>query len=558
MDHLTLLFDNLKALGGKKLAALGLTFALVVGMVALAAYYLSRPSFEVLYAGLDREDVSRIGAALKSSGVAFDVNPEGNAVSVPYGQTAQARMLLAERGLPQSANAGYELFDKVGALGLTSFMQEVTRVRALEGELARTIQLIRGVKAARVHIVMPDEGSFRRAKQPPWASVIIRTEGPDDSSAAQAIRHLVASSLPGMTVDQVTVLNTDGMILSSSDGETTDAVPVKTLALEKNLSKDIQDNIRRTLTPYLRLPNFQVSVRARVNTDRKQTNETIFDPDSRVERSVRTVKESAQSQNNSGAQATSVERNIPQNAANNADTKQANDESKKSEELTNYELSSKTVTTVSGGYTIERLSVAVLINRSAFAEPGKEPPKPENVEKQLKEIELLVSSAAGLNKERGDALKVTAVDFMFNEHEMTPEENPGFIAMLGSHLGSIINALTAIGIAAVIVVFGLAPARRALLAEAQPALQERIEPPSLTDPPMPSFAPPEPQLAIEPAFQNLAPSMLDIPEEGLMPGAALFDGIVGVARESARKKLERLIEQDDAHAAAIMKQWMRS
>jgi flagellar M-ring protein FliF len=161
MDRLTLVLENLKALGGRKLAALGLIFALVVAIVAVAAYLLSRPTFEVLYAGLDREDVSRIGAALKSSGIAFDVNPEGNTVSVPYGQTAQARMLLAERGLPQSANAGYELFDKVGALGLTSFMQEVTRVRALEGELARTIQLIRGVKAARVHIVMPDEGSFR-------------------------------------------------------------------------------------------------------------------------------------------------------------------------------------------------------------------------------------------------------------------------------------------------------------------------------------------------------------------------------------------------------------
>ncbi len=96
MDRLTLILDNLSALGGRKLAALGLTFLLVVGLVSAVAYYLSRPNFELLYAGLDREDVSRIGAALKSSGVAFDVNPEGNAVSVPYGQTSQARMLLAD------------------------------------------------------------------------------------------------------------------------------------------------------------------------------------------------------------------------------------------------------------------------------------------------------------------------------------------------------------------------------------------------------------------------------------------------------------------------------
>lgn len=553
MDRITLLLDNLKALGTRKLAALGLTFALVVAIVSISAYYLSRPTFEVLYAGLDREDVSRIGSVLKSTGIPFDINTEGNAVSVPYGQTAQARMLLAERGLPQSANAGYELFDKVGALGLTSFMQEVTRVRALEGELARTIQLIRGVKAARVHIVMPDEGSFRRAKQPPSASVIIRTEGPDDTSAAQAIRHLVASSLPGMNVDQVTVLNTDGMILSSSDGDATDAVPVKTLTLEKNIQKDIQDNIRRTLTPYLRLPNFQVTVRARVNTDRKQINETIYDPDSKVERSVRTVKESSRSQDSSSAAATTVTNNIPQNGVNNADGKQSNDENKKNEELTNYEMSSKTVTTVSGGYNIEHLSVAVLINRSAFAEPNKEPPKQEAIDRQLKEIEQLISSAAGLKKERGDALKVTAVDFMFNEHEMTPVESPGFVAMLGSHLGSILNMIAALGIAALVVIFGLAPARRALLAESS---TERTEPSPLIGMGDQSFE--------SPTFE--APTFDGIPGlAGATPGGAiamsgptLLEDISERRQDIARRKLEELIQNDEAQAAAVLKQWMRS
>lgn len=407
MDRLNQFMENLKALGARKLLALALIFGLVMSVVSIAAYYLSRPNFETLYAGLDREDIGRIGAALRASGIAFDVNPEGNTVSVPYGQTAQARMLLAERGLPQSANAGYELFDKVGALGLTSFMQEVTRVRALEGELARTIQLIRGVKAARVHIVMPDEGSFRRAKQQPSASVIIRTEGPDDTPASQAIRHLVASSLPGMTVDQVTVLNTDGSILSAADGEPGDTAPVKTLTLEKNIARDIQDNIRRTLTPYLRLSNFQVSVRARVNTDRKQMNETIFDPESKVERSVRTVKENSQSQNNASAASTSVERNMPQAGQNNNDGRQSSDQNRKSEELTNFEMSSKTISTVSGGYNIDNLAVAVLVNRNAFAEAGKPAPKAEDVDRQVKEIEALVTSAAGLKKERGDMLKVT-------------------------------------------------------------------------------------------------------------------------------------------------------
>ena len=137
----------------------------VFAMVGIGSYYLSRPQLEALYTGLSPQDVSRIGAALKEAGIAFDVNAQGTAVLVRYGQTAQARMLLAEKGLPSSANAGYELFDKLGSMGLTSFMQEITRVRALEGEIARTIQAMKGVKAARVHIVMPDAGSFRRTRQ---------------------------------------------------------------------------------------------------------------------------------------------------------------------------------------------------------------------------------------------------------------------------------------------------------------------------------------------------------------------------------------------------------
>lgn len=550
MQKLNLLWQNLMALGAKKLAALALTFVLVLAVMGVAGYYLSRPNFEILYSGLDREDVSRIGAVLKSTAIPFDINPEGNTVSVQFGQSAQARMLLAERGLPQSANAGYELFDKVGALGLTSFMQEVTRVRALEGELARTIQLIRGVKAARVHIVAPDEGSFRRAKQAPSASVVIRTEGPDDSSAAQAIRHLVAASLPGMTIDQVTVLNTDGMILSTSDGDPTDAVPGKTLAMEKSISREIQDNVRRTLTPYLRLANFQVSVRAQINTDRKQINETIYDPDSRVERSVRTIKENSVSQNNTSPNGVSAERNIPQNQAPTGDGKQSNDENKKSEELTNFEVSSKSITTVSGGYAIDNLSVAVLINRAAFTAAGKEAPKQEDLDRQLKEIEQLVTSASGLKKERGDTLKISAVDFVSDEHEMAPVENPGISELLSHNLGSIINAATLLLITALIVIFGLTPATRALLVE---LASERVEPPPLlgSEPELQFEAPLlDPALMDSPLMESMSLPSLDgsgmLPDFGVRP------------LDASRRKLEQLISIDEEQVANLLKQWMHS
>ena len=210
LEQLERLWRSLVALGARRLMAMAVVGLTVFATVGVGSYYLSRPQLETLYSGLTAQDVNRIGAALNEAGIDFDVNSQGTSVLVRYGQTAQARMLLAEKGLPSSANAGYELFDKLGSMGLTSFMQEITRVRALEGEIARTIQAMKGVKAARVHLVLPDAGSFRRTRQSPSASVIVRTESAGDFASAPAIRHLVAAAVPGLTVDQVTVLNTDG------------------------------------------------------------------------------------------------------------------------------------------------------------------------------------------------------------------------------------------------------------------------------------------------------------------------------------------------------------
>src|SRR3954451_2290876 len=179
------LLNNLLELGPRRLMALGLIgFAVLVTVVG-GAYYLSRPEFETLYTSL----------------------------------TMQSRMLLAEKGLPTSANSGYELFDKIGSLGLTSFMQEVTKLRALEGEIARTVQLMKGVKAARIHIVLPVRGSFRAAQQPPSASVVLRTDGAIDPRTAQSIRHLVAAAIPGMTREKVTVRDADGSMLLAEEDE---------------------------------------------------------------------------------------------------------------------------------------------------------------------------------------------------------------------------------------------------------------------------------------------------------------------------------------------------
>ena len=146
-EQIRSIVSNLQGFGPRRLGLMAAIAALVVATIVLGSYYLNKPAYETLYVGLERSDVNQIGLVLGEAGIHFDVASDGTTVLVPAGTTAQARMLLAEKGLPTSANAGYELFDNVGSLGLTSFMQQVTRVRALEGEIARTIQSIQRLKS---------------------------------------------------------------------------------------------------------------------------------------------------------------------------------------------------------------------------------------------------------------------------------------------------------------------------------------------------------------------------------------------------------------------------
>ena len=547
MEQAQRLWANLLQLGGRRLAMLAAIGAAVFAITGLGGYYLSRPAQETLYAGLDRQDVSSIGSTLHDADIPFDVSSDGTSVLVRYGQTAQARMLLAEKGLPHSSNAGYELYDKMGSLGLTSFMQDVTRVRALEGELSRTIQTFAGVKAARVHIVFPDEGSFRRVRQPPSASVVIRAATLDDNHVAQSIRHLVAAAVPGMTVDEVTVLSTDGAILASGDDAASGA-PGKVLDLEKTVDRDIGDSIRKTLAPSVGNDNLQISVSAKVNTDTRQTAETTYNPDTRVERSTRVVKETQNSQNSSSQPPTTASQNLPQAKTPPSDGKQSTEESQKREELNNYEVSSKTTTTVSAGYAIEHLSVAVVINRAVLLKTLGDKPAADAVDRKLADIEQLVATAAGFDKARGDTVKVMAVDFVDAGHDLEPLPEPGILDALLHQSGTLINALVVLLVTGVVVLFVIRPLIRLLAPSAGGTEFADDDPIMLPDP--------------------MAPAMLGDGTGGMtgMDGAPmqldgwseenLIEDVTSRPRRSPQKRLEQMIEFDEEQAAAVLKQWI--
>jgi flagellar M-ring protein FliF len=545
LEQLQNLWSNLLALGTKRLAALGLVGLAVFAAVGFGSFYLSRSDYDTLYAGLTGQDVSRIGAVLKEAGIAFDVNAEGTKIMVRREETAQARMLLAEKGLPSSSSAGYELFDKLGPIGLTSFMQEVTRARAIEGELARTIQSMKGIKAARVHIVLPETGSFRRGRQPASASVVIRTESSADASMTQAIRHLVAAAVPGLSIDEISISNADGTVLASA-GDAASMAGSRKLDLERTVGKDLTDNVRKTLAPYLGLENFQVNVTASLNIDKRLTNETTFDPDSKVERSLRVVKESGKQENSASRQPVGVEQNVPDQTAEGAGGDQSKRTNDRREDLSNYELNTKTVSTTSEGYRIEGMTIAVVLNRKRLLETLGESATPEAIQAKVKEIERLASTAAGFDAKRGDQISVEAVEFAEDLHA-----NGGFdtASLMGPLIGlatGLIKGLTILGLVAIVVLFGLRPITRMLIEQREAQLAGGA-----------LAAGADTMLASEDGVPALDSPSSTAELLGAKVTPNLIEDITSDVMRMSQKRLEQMVALDEEQAANILKQWMR-
>ncbi|MGO6702110.1 flagellar M-ring protein FliF [Rhizobium leguminosarum] len=463
LNQLVQIFKNFGALGRTRLMILGGVGAVSIAIVLAAALFVNKPAQETLYVGLDSPDLNQISMALAEANVDFQVGTDGSSISVPAGMTGKARLMLAERGLPNSANAGYELFDNVGSLGLTSFMQEVTRVRALEGEIARTIQSISGITAARVHIVMPEVGNFRKAEQKPTASVMIRASATTGRSAATSIRHLVASAVPGLDVDDVTILDSAGQLLASGD-EASNSSLNRSLNIVQNVQQEVESNIDKALAPFLGMDNFRSSVTADLNTDAQQIQETTYDPESKVERSVRSTKEAQQSQQKQSDSATTVEQNIPQAApeAGGSAGPESQDKSDKREEQTNYEINSKTTATTRNSYKVEKLSIAVVVNKGRIAKMVGEPADQTKVDAYLAEMQKIVASAAGIDAKRGDVVTVTAMDFLENQLLEDATGGVRVMDMLSRNLAGIINSLAFVAVAFVVVWMGLRPLVRSV------------------------------------------------------------------------------------------------
>ena len=336
---------------------------------------------------------------------------DGSQIYVPQDQVARLRLSLATEGIPSGGSIGYELFDRADALGTTNFVQQINQIRALEGELSRTIRSINQVRSARVHLVMPKREIFSRDRAEPTASVVLALQGSLDKGQVSAIQHLVSSAVPGMKSKNVSVIDSNGELLArGADDDALDTANSEEMrrSYEARLSQSIEQLLAQTLGA----GKVRAEVTADLDFNQITTNKEDFDPDRQVVRSTNSVEETSNAQERQGANNVSVANNTPNPPGQDSNgSSGSTTQTGRTEEIVNYEISKTVRTEVKAGGEVKRISAAVLVDGvTTVAEDGTRTYAARAPE-ELTQIEALVKSAIGFNEARGDVVTITNMKF---------------------------------------------------------------------------------------------------------------------------------------------------
>ena len=391
---------------------------------------MTTPQMVPLFTDLSVDDSASIIKDLERQAVPYQIKSDGAIIMVPKDKVARLRMKLAESGLPKGGGVGYEIFDKTDSLGATTFVQNINHLRALEGELARTIRSIDRVQAARVHLVLPERPLFSRDKADASASIVLKVRGALEPQQVRAVRHLVASAVNGLKPERVSVIDETGKLLA--DGATPDnpfngaSSDERKLAYENRLRGEVETIVSSVVGP----GHARVQINADFDVNRITQTSDKFDPDGRVLRSSQTREEqSATSDNKEGSVSVGTELpggNKPQQPA---DSGSRGDQSRKTEEIVNYEISRTTKTEVIEAGRVNRISAAVLVDGVYSKNDKGEVAYQPRPKEELDRIAALVRSAIGFDAKRGDQVEV--VNLRFAETTPSPiNEVTGWMSYL--------------------------------------------------------------------------------------------------------------------------------
>lgn len=412
--------EFIRTMGPARIAAMGAVAAILVGVFAFIIFRVTAPQMTTLYKDLTLEDSGAIVNELETSGIPFELTHGGGTILVPKEQVARLRMRLAEDGLPTGGSIGYEIFDRTDTLGATSFIQNINHLRALEGELARTISSLDRINAARVHLVLPERQLFQRDRRPPSASIVLNVRGSLGGDEIRAVQHLVATAVEGLSPERVSVVDETGRLLASgADGDEAGVVSNNLQERAEGVETRLRNQIEEILNSIVGPGRARVRVAADVDFNR--TTETIetYDPEGQVVRSTQT-KEEASSSFNQQNQVT-VGNELPNADANNGDGGQR-DDSNLTEEIVNYEISKSTKTEIVEAGRVKRLSVAVLVDGNYAPNQDGDIVYSPRSQEELDRIAVLVRSAIGFDATRGDVVEVINLQFaMPPESDLTAE-----------------------------------------------------------------------------------------------------------------------------------------
>jgi len=411
------LLDGLKALGIARLAALGGVALGMLGLFALLALRGGTEPMALLYGDLDLRDSGQMVDQLTRQHIPYRVASGGTQVLVPADQVAQARVGLAKEGLPSGGSVGYEIFDRSDGLAATEFQQQINETRALEGDLDRTIRAINGIRAVRVHLVLPRREPFARDRQDAQASVLLTMSGAAqlDREGIQAILNLVAAAVPGLRPKNIAVVDSRGDLLArageptgpAAEGLSTEEVRHAT---ETRLSRAVEEMLEKSLG--------QGKVRAeatvRMSFDQVKQTEETYNPDGQVTRSSQSVNTT--SKTTEAAAAVTAQNNLP-NA--DAGTSPSGNQESRQEETTNFEISKTVRTLIQDQPQIDRVSLAVMVDGTTTTGPdGKSIWQPRSAE-ELARITTLVKTAIGFDAKRGDQVEVASMKFVTEDPPAT-------------------------------------------------------------------------------------------------------------------------------------------
>lgn len=556
------LLDGLRALGPARLAAMG---AVALGLLGLLAFMVMRAGsgdqMALLYGDLDPRDASQMVDKLNQQHIPYRIGAGGGQILVPAEQVPEARMLLAKDGLPAGGSIGYELFDRGDGYLFSAFQQKIAETRAMEGELARTILAIHGIRSARVMLVLPHREPFSREQQEAQASVMLTMVGAQrlDTEGVQAILNLVAAAVPGLRAHNIAIVDSRGDLLARAGQPTTQFTEAATAeevrhTTELRLARAVEDMLEKTLGPG------RVQAEASVRMDFDKVNETKeqFDPDQQVTRSTQTVNST--SKTTEANQAVTAQNNLP-----NADAGAPGNGSQegRQEETTNYEIGKTVRTLIHEQPRIDRISLAVMVDGTEQAGAGgKLVWQPRSAE-DLARITNLVKSAIGFDEKRGDQVNVVSMQFVSDT--TTTADNGG---LLGLHLEKpdfMQLAQTAlfgiIGLLALLLVLRPMVARLTTLAPGSFALADGSGGMGGLTGGIPSLSAPSGVPAL-PAPGPLANALTGL-TAGALVAAQLEDEtmislnqIEGQMRASSLRKLTEIVGKHPDETLTIMRGWM--